>query len=235
MQSCLRCGRSVEDYEVAGDGLCMNCQTIAPTHGTGTDVPCQRCGMYLPSTELKMWNSRLFCNYCIMDIQDEERMMHPERRTPEKVQPAVQELSSRGAGVCERCGRQSDTLYSLSGKNLCSACYSDSASGGEPPEGKPSMFGQIVRGAKRALGFKEEPKLIVNEGPQEIVFDLRRRQMVGKKVGVEAQSPLREERQEPRLLKASEKSKKSFFGLMGGKKEESSNVRKPFLLGKKEE
>lgn len=236
MTSCIRCGKTLEEFDAGGDMICMNCEAAGTGHGTGTDVPCQRCGMYLPQTELKMWNSRLFCNYCIMDIQDEERMMHPERRTLEKVHDAIPEQASRGAGACERCGRQADTLYALSGKKLCSTCYSEAASGGTPPEGKPSMFGQIIRVAKTALGMKQEPKLIVNQGPQEIVFDLRRRKMVDKKVGVEAQLPLREEKQGQKPPQPSEKSKKSFFGLIGGKNEGASAnpaARKPFLIGKK--
>lgn len=237
MGSCMRCGATLADYDAGHDGLCMNCASASSGYGSGTDVPCQRCGMYLPPTELKMWNSRLFCNYCIMDIQDEERMMHPERRTPEKVHGTIPQQASCGAGTCERCGRQADTLYLLSGKKLCPACYF-AASGGAPAEGRPSMFGQIIRVAKRALGMKEEPKLIVNQVPQEIVFDLRRRRMVDKKIGVEAQPPLKEERQEPKILRASEKSKKSFFSLIGGKKEapqEKTAARKPFMAGKKQE
>ena len=219
MSNCIKCGKTLEEFDVGGDMICMSCEAAGSAHGTGTDVPCQRCGMYLPSTELKMWNSRLFCNYCIMDIQDEERRMQGERRHIERAPATPPEQSFRGSGACERCGKQTDSLYSFSGKKLCMTCYSDASSSGAPPSDKPSMFGQIIRGAAGALGMRKQPKLITREeqGAREIVFDLRRRQMVDRRVGVEAASPLGEGKQGEKKGKPSEKSKKSFFGLFGGK------------------
>jgi hypothetical protein len=135
------------------------------------------------------------------------------------VPETVPEQATHGAGACALCGKQSDTLYSLSGKRLCPSCYA--SQGGTPPEGSPSMFGQIVKIAGRALGMRQEPKLLKREEPggQEIVFDLRSRKMVERREGVEAESPLREGVREEKIRKASGKSKKSFFGLLGGKRE----------------
>jgi len=74
MASCIKCGGPLGEFDAGGDMVCQNCEARGSGGAGGTpDVPCQRCGMYLPSHELRMWNSRLYCAYCIMDIQDEEK------------------------------------------------------------------------------------------------------------------------------------------------------------------
>ena len=74
MASCIKCGGALGEFDAGGDMICQNCEARGSGAAGGTpDVPCQRCGMYLPSHELRMWNSRLYCSYCIMDIQDEEK------------------------------------------------------------------------------------------------------------------------------------------------------------------
>ena len=76
MATCSRCGTSLGEY--AHEGLCSSCVALAQAD----NVPCQRCGMYLPSHELKMFNSRLYCSYCIMDLQDEEARQHKISEQP---------------------------------------------------------------------------------------------------------------------------------------------------------
>ncbi len=78
MGYCDKCG-GYKDGE--GCGHCYTCSAAIDTSShAGLDTACQRCGMYLPSHELQMWNSRLFCPYCIMDLQDEERRISGEGR-----------------------------------------------------------------------------------------------------------------------------------------------------------
>lgn len=194
MGNCTRCGTTID-----GEGLCPGCE--AASH-TSTDVPCQRCGMYLPPHELRMHNSRLYCAYCIMDVQDEERRQKEIVR-----QSGVAEESGRGerqhgeqgmgktGGTCERCGRQADKFYTAFGRNLCASCYFEGEH--EPESAKPSIFGQVIRTMKKALGMKGKPKIITNEAPPE-VFDLRKRKMVGEKEAAkEKEIRMYEEKEEP--------------------------------------
>lgn len=149
MGYCSKCGT----YITEASGTCASCQS---SHGSGTDVPCQRCGMYLPSHELQMWNSRLYCAYCIMDVKDEEKMITERRgHVAEGAEAGVSAEHGKGkeSGVCERCGREVPRLYTLSGRNICEFCYSEEF-GTPPSPARPSFFGQIVVQAQQILGIR---------------------------------------------------------------------------------
>lgn len=201
MGNCAKCGSSLGEYS-SGE-LCPNCQSTHHGSGTADDVPCQRCGMYLPSHELQMWNARLYCAYCIMDVKDEEKM---HREYAGKHAPAQPEHgaggssedfpSHRGApsgaghgasaaeslgigGVCERCGKGTDTLYRLEGRRVCSRCYDEESK--PPPVSSTSFFGQLVVRAKEAVGIRQQPsgpKVIALQGIRRRVFDVKSRKMV---------------------------------------------------------
>ena len=151
MASCIRCGSTMGDFDAGGDMVCQNCEAAGSGGAGGTpNVPCQRCGMYLPSYELRMWNSRLYCAYCIMDIQDEEkRVKAREGRGAEEI--------IRALGICERCGRETAALYVVNGRKLCQPCYAADGGGGAS---SPSMLGQIVQMAAAMLGVRQKPKII---------------------------------------------------------------------------
>lgn len=70
MGYCDKCGGYMEGE---GGRHCYTCSTAM-------DASCQRCGMYLPSHELQMFKSSRYCPYCIMDLQDEERLIGGEGR-----------------------------------------------------------------------------------------------------------------------------------------------------------
>ena len=188
MSNCLKCGATLPEY--SGD-LCANCQA-AQGSGAAGDVPCQRCGMYLPSHELQMWNSRLYCAYCIMDIKDEEERhrkfaeRHEQPVGREAGAGAAGGISSemgRSTGICERCGRGADQLYTLSGRRVCERCYTDE-SGSAPAGTGPTFFAQIV--ARAARIFKtEKPRVLVAQPVKGrgLVFDVETRKMVEKKAG----------------------------------------------------
>jgi len=199
MASCTRCGATMEGLDAGGNMLCDNCEAAMHSTGSGTDVPCQRCGMYLPSHELQMWNSRLYCSYCIMDLKDEERMGREQKKPEAQEQPTgglfggretdSQPPSEKGAGgpqqqyphvapgICERCGREADALYMSQGRKLCQSCISSGGASGSTP----GFFAQIISTIKRTAGIKSQPKIIAQQPPA--VFDLRTRKMVDKKGG----------------------------------------------------
>lgn len=87
MANCSRCGTSLGEY--GHGGLCTSCSTLADAD----NVQCQRCGMYLPSHELKMLNSRLYCAYCTMDVQDE--IEHQRKIAEHPVQPSQEKMPEK--------------------------------------------------------------------------------------------------------------------------------------------
>ncbi len=210
MGNCTKCGSTLGEYS-SGE-LCPGCQSTQRGSGTPDDVPCQRCGMYLPSHELQMWNARLYCAYCIMDVKDEEKM---HQKYAGKDERARQEAGSSGSshggdapgaghggaaadslgisGVCERCGKETDPLYSLAGRRVCGACYDEE--GKPPPFSSTSFFGQLVIRAKEAVGIRQaqtEPKIITLQRMRHRVFDVKSRKMVEREE--EGKSPERGKR-----------------------------------------
>ena len=224
MGNCLYCG----SFTGHPSGVCSNCESSSGRgSGTPTDVPCQRCGMYLPSHELRMWNSRLYCAYCIMDVQDEEEMVRKhgaKRPQPEgEKERAMEEGKSHAgeslavSGECEKCGAQAGQLYSINGRRMCQRCYSEEGGAASAS----SAFGMIVQQVRKLLKRKEEPKIIAappqaaEPAPQQL-FDLRERRMVEKQEGMGAQLPLSEEKSEKK--KPAPKAKKFFFAFHSEKK-----------------
>jgi len=219
MRTCIKCGRTLEDFDVGGDMICMDCEAAGRGYGSGTDVPCQRCGMYLPPHELKMWNSRLYCNYCIMDIQDEERMMQAGRKG-ERQEGNLPEGIGKSAGTCEKCGRHSEVLYAIGGRRLCLQCAQ--GEGGIPPQAgpaKPALLARVLSNAGKMVRAK-----LFGKGEQPVqaqpvmVFDIRTRRLVAKKDALHSQAPLEERQQGEKAGKPSKNSRDSFFGFLAEKK-----------------
>ena len=209
------------EFDAGGDMICQNCEAAGSGGSGGTpNVQCQRCGMYLPPYELRMWNSRLYCSYCIMDIQDEDKRSKAG--------------DGRGAGeggapkgTCERCGRETDTLYTVQGRKLCSSCYAvGSGTGGA---GAPSVLGIIVEKVALALGVRQKPKIIPvlpqekvrlrnNDAPMDEKaiqksmekFNVRERRMVEQEEGeIGIEEPLSEGRSSEK--KPAPEARKKFF------------------------
>jgi hypothetical protein len=231
MTSCIRCGATMGEFDAGGDMVCQNCEAAGSAGAGGTpDVPCQRCGMYLPPHELRMWNSRLYCAYCIMDIQDEEK-----RARGADARGAGGE-GGRGNGICERCGRETDTLYSVQGRRLCSSCYSVGSQGGAGAGGAP-LLSLIVEKVALALGVRQKPR-IIPAPPQGKVgiraegnapddrerqrkslerFNLKERRMMEEEEGqLGVEEPLSEGHRQEK--KPSPEARKKFFSRLGGEK-----------------
>jgi hypothetical protein len=220
----------LDEFDAGGDMICQNCESAAASGAGGNaNVPCQRCGMYLPSHELRMWNSRQYCSYCIMDIQDEEKRGKAARGS-------AGEEGGKARGICERCGREADTLYSVQGRKMCSSCYSvGSGAGGA---GAPSLFGLLVEKVALALGVRQKPKVIPALPPGKIGvrapsekednerrrksterFDLKERRMMEEEEGqLGTVEPLSEGRKSEK--KPSPEARKKFFSKLAGERKD---------------
>jgi len=218
MAYCTRCG-SQYGGESEASGLCTSCSS-----SQGTDVPCQRCGMYLPPHELRMWNSRLYCAYCIMDVQDEEKWIRQGgRNAPQNVDGAGAHGGKGGIfpefggnkGVCERCGRETGTIYTSGGRRLCQSCYFEGGSGAS--SSRPFGLSQIVMAIKKLIIPIPSPKIIAVQKPT-FVFDPVTRKMVEKKDGLHSQKPLSEQ------VSANAAGEKT-----GGRKKKGAQAKKEFF------
>jgi len=231
MTSCIKCGATLAEFDVGGDMICQNCESAGAGHGgAGLGVPCQRCGMYLPSHELRMHNSRLYCAYCIMDVQDDEKRS-------KSAGASVGEESNRRSSTCERCGRETDTLYSVQGRRLCSSCYSVGSEAGGADA--PSVLGLIIEKVAITLGVRQKPKLIpgLPHGKISIIsgkihnddkerqmkslerFNLKERRMMEEEEGqLGVAEPLSEGHRMEK--KPAPDARKKFFPHLGGKKKD---------------
>jgi len=204
MGNCTRCGK-----EMDGEGMCSNCASLSSPHNIGTpeEVPCQRCGMYLPPHELRMWNSRLYCAYCIMDIQDEDARSKGEKKPEEKTareeggglfSGLFGKGEGKGAGsgsVTAKADEPRYQQYRRTAAGTCERCGRESdvlylvrgrklcpqcvQAGGEVGA-SPSFMGQIVTTVKKAIGIREKPKIIPSQSSSQS-FDIKSRKMIERK------------------------------------------------------
>jgi hypothetical protein len=92
------------------------------------NLKCWRCGMLLPSHELKMMEGQLYCAYCFQDVTMERAETEATRRSH-----AGEGTGAGGEGgygprsvgrMCEVCGRSVEHgHYAFSGKFVCAECY----------------------------------------------------------------------------------------------------------------
>jgi len=230
MTSCIKCGATLAEFDVGGDMICQNCESSGASHGgAGLGVPCQRCGMYLPSHELRMHNSRLYCAYCIMDVQDDER-----RSKAVAGKGASGEEINRRGGICDRCGKETDTLYSVQGRKLCSGCHT--VGSGEGGASAPSVLGLIIEKVAVALGVRQKPKIIpvlpqgkisikvwdddkARQKKSQERFNLKERRMMEEEEGqLGVAEPLSEGHKKEK--KPAPEARKKFFSHLGGEKKE---------------
>jgi len=185
--------------------------------------------MYLPSHELRMWNSRLYCSYCIMDIQDEEK------RGKAREARAVSGEERKLLRVCERCGREAETLYSVQGRKLCANCYGVGSPSGASPGGA-TMLSLIVEKVALALGVRQKPRAVPLPPPDKIGirvpseqgdrerqrkslerFNLKERRMMEEEEGqLGVEEPLSEGHRKEK--KPAPVARKQFFSKLGGEK-----------------
>jgi len=139
--------------------------------------------MYLPSHELKMLNSRLYCAYCTMDVQDEierQKKMAEQQNAPEihkeEVRAAESHFGSSSSaaagavavssqseplsqhsvlesGICERCGVNAQQLYQFKGRKLCTSCVKEEGGSMEPAK---SFFHKMHEVVAKFLLFKKK-------------------------------------------------------------------------------
>ncbi|MBI2079875.1 hypothetical protein HYT84_03850 [Candidatus Micrarchaeota archaeon] len=116
--NCSRCGSDGHvEYGSDGQAYCSSCTFY------GMNKQCWKCRMYLPWTELQMWNGQLYCQYCLMDIRDEENRI----REPKEAKRAEISYVSEAEPIyreerCDRCGRSLTVVYYLRHRKLCENC-----------------------------------------------------------------------------------------------------------------
>ncbi|OIO21674.1 hypothetical protein AUJ17_01860 [Candidatus Micrarchaeota archaeon CG1_02_47_40] len=151
---CSVCGREVEEYEIhyaSGMPVCISCEGTPETGGM--DTPCQRCGVYVPSHELKMYRSRLYCNYCIMDMEDDGRREEEGIRKRAHMEKEEEEIGAGKGGSDEsgagagRSGREDGAEGEAGGKGSGQEDDADGKGGAEEGEaGKEAVRRPILLG-----------------------------------------------------------------------------------------
>ncbi len=126
---CTRCGAEAHDYGSDGLAYCSSCLFY------GMNTPCWKCRMYLPASELQTYRGQLTCQYCMMDLKDEQRRMEERGSETRKDHYVSEEIIEEH---CDRCGRELRTVYYYNGKHLCSTCLEEEKKewktvGGEGP------------------------------------------------------------------------------------------------------
>ncbi len=127
MKKCEKCFSAPATRIVNGMYLCDSCAFQEE------NAQCYRCQMYLPKTELVMWRGQLYCQYCLMDLRDEEaRKKHAsqqykptEYKAPTYKAPDYSKKVSKDYiknEYCERCGTTLYTAYIINGRKLCKRC-----------------------------------------------------------------------------------------------------------------
>ena len=125
MKKCEKCFSSPATRMVNGRHLCDSCAFQEE------NAQCYRCQMYLPKAELVMWRGQLYCQYCLMDLRDEEARQsqaakHSSYKPQEYKAPSYSKKSYAKDYIkneyCERCGNTLYTVYVVNGRKLCKRC-----------------------------------------------------------------------------------------------------------------
>lgn len=136
MSRCIRCGQHATQYGTDGMPYCDSCWFY------GMNKQCQKCGMYLPSLELQMYRGQWYCQYCVMDLRDQNRP-HYEKKKDHYTQDHTREH-------CDRCGKNLHSMvYIYNGRKLCKSCVDDEKGRDHGPVTPPIM--------KFSLKKKSEP------------------------------------------------------------------------------
>ncbi len=108
---CSMCGQEkVCEYGTNGMPYCNACIFY------GTNKRCSKCSMYLPEAEMQNYAGQLYCQYCLMDIRDEQKHQTEDRHEQMHVRK----------DTCENCGSTSaENFFSVGGRVLCTNCAKD--------------------------------------------------------------------------------------------------------------
>lgn len=130
--NCIRCGQNGTQYGTDGMSYCDSCLFY------GMNKQCNKCGMYLPSLELQMYNGQWYCPYCVMDLRDANKPKYDKKENY-----AVETIKYES---CERCGRQlKDYLYVYKGRKLCHPCVEEEKDKDPGPIAPPPMRVSLER------------------------------------------------------------------------------------------
>ncbi|HIH22731.1 TPA: hypothetical protein HA238_03320 [Candidatus Micrarchaeota archaeon] len=172
---CSRCGQEgPTEYGPDGQSYCSSCAFY------GMNKPCWKCRMYLPSLELQQWRGQWTCQYCMMDLRDEERRIekrHERQETPITVPgqgggeyvPAkpmgfgtggMAEAHAEGERrldfgaeqeTCDRCKRKLTMVYIINGKKFCEVCMESEKKNWERADARPMIVRFRAKGNEGLL------------------------------------------------------------------------------------
>jgi len=162
---CSRCGRKTDvEYAIDGRAYCSSCIFYANYR------QCWKCQMYLPVAELQQYKGQWMCPYCLMDEREDDKKKNEYKERRYEKEP-LYTTAIKYSETCQRCGRETDLLYSYNDRILCSSCLGEEQKkwgtvGGGPAatpyrikqgEGK-GVLAQMFEALLVALGIKKAEK-----------------------------------------------------------------------------
>jgi len=162
---CSRCGRKTDvEYGSDGRAYCSSCIFYA------NYKQCWKCQMYVPVTELQQYKGQWMCPYCLADerADDKKKSEYKERKYEKE---PLYTTRIRYSETCERCGRDTEMLYSYNGRILCHGCLEEEQKKWGTVGGGPSatpyrikvseekgILAQMIDSLLVALGMKKKEK-----------------------------------------------------------------------------
>lgn len=137
---CSRCGNDGHtEYAPDGQAYCSACLFY------GMNRPCWKCRMYLPMGELQTYRGQWTCQYCIMDLRDEERASeagHKKSRSGRSEEEHLDHIPDDER--CDRCRRKMAIVYIFNNRKFCEICIKHEKDEWEEKKGGPGATPTIV-------------------------------------------------------------------------------------------
>ncbi len=162
---CSRCGRKTDvEYGADGRPYCSSCIFYA------NYKQCWKCQMYVPITELQQYKGQWMCPYCLVDEREADKKKDEYKEKKYKKEELIT-TRIRYSETCERCGKETELLYSYNGRILCHSCLGEEQKKWDIVGGGPSatpyrikiseqkgVLEQMIDSILIALGLKKREK-----------------------------------------------------------------------------
>lgn len=104
--------------------------------------------MYVPASELQQYKGNWTCPVCLMNMRDEDRQAEEKREGLPLRRLTYPE-------TCERCGRDTPTLYIWNARKLCKSCLNEEKETWGVIGGGPSGAAQAISMTPLRVAKKE--------------------------------------------------------------------------------